>query len=234
MKTLRVIRPGTIHYDEAFSLQLRLVEEVIHRGDGSLGYLLLLQHPPVITIGRSGSRDNILVGDEELQRRGIDVRESNRGGDVTYHARGQVVGYPIISLRPFGRDIHGYLRRLEGVIIAALAGYGIRATRIAGRTGVWVARDEAAPRKIASIGVAVRRWVAYHGFALNVSIDPREFEIIRACGIEGVQMTSMERELGKPLDCDAVADTLCECFAGEFGFEVEPISPAACAGEVRK
>jgi len=204
-------------YDPALRLQRKLVEELKAAETPDYAYLLLLQHHPVITVGRSGSDDNVLARPEELERRGVEVRETNRGGDVTYHGPGQVVGYPIISLLSHGKDVHAYMRRLESVLIGTLARYGIDAHRVSRKTGVWVG-DE----KVASIGIAVTRWVAWHGFALNVSTGPADFELIRPCGLEGVKMTSMEELLGRAVEIDEVADVLAQEFAREFGMEVEP------------
>jgi len=211
-RRLIILRWPTLAYDEALAFQRRLVADYAGRPRDE-GTLILLEHPPVITIGRSGSRRNILARDAELARAGVAVRETNRGGDVTYHGPGQVVGYPILPLAFHGRDVHAYLRRLERVLILALADFGIRAFRRDGLTGVWTEAG-----KIASIGVAIARWVAYHGFALNVAPNLAHFDLIHPCGLEGVRMTSMEKLLGSAPPREAVEQRLVRHFAAEFHF----------------
>lgn len=180
---------GRVDYAAAGALQERLVAE---RRRGEAGdTLLLLEHPPVITFGRGASRANLVADQAELARRGIALHESGRGGDVTYHGPGQLVGYPVIALPAGRRDAHRYLRDLEQALIRTAAGYGIRARRIAGLTGVWVG-DE----KLAAIGVRLSTgWITSHGFALNVSTDLRDFETIVPCGISDRGVTSLARLL---------------------------------------
>lgn len=180
---------GRVDYAAAGALQERLVAE---RRRGEAGdTLLLLEHPPVITFGRGASRANLVADQAELARRGIALHESGRGGDVTYHGPGQLVGYPVIALPAGRRDAHRYLRDLEQALIRTAAGYGIRARRIAGLTGVWVG-DE----KLAAIGVRLGTgWITSHGFALNVSTDLRDFETIVPCGISDRGVTSLARLL---------------------------------------
>lgn len=179
---------GATPYRRGLAIQQALVDA---RAAGRTGdWLLFPDHPPVLTIGRSPSAGNLRVPRETLERRGIELFEVSRGGDVTWHGPGQLVGYAIVDLGRRGRDLHAHLRALEAGLIAALAGFGVTGRRVAGRTGVWVAE-----RKIASIGVAVRRWVTYHGFALNVCPDLSQFELIHPCGLHGVTMTSLEQEL---------------------------------------
>jgi len=180
---------GVVPYGEALDLQRRLAEERIA---GRIpDTLLLLEHPPVITLGRGWKQSSLPVDPEGLRRRGIDVFEIERGGDVTYHGPGQLVGYPILDLQAHTPDLHWYLRQLEAALIAALAGFGIAAERNAGYTGVWTQG-----RKIASIGIHVKQWVTWHGFALNVTTDLSPFSLIVPCGIPDVVMTSIEREAG--------------------------------------
>ncbi len=205
---------GRESYESALAIQRRLLEEV-KADENSPAYLLLLEHdPPVITLGRSAGSEHILASQEQLSREGIEVRESARGGDVTYHGPGQLVGYPIIRLTRSGRTVRGYVRSLEEVIIRLLGRFGLSARRREGLTGVWVG-DE----KIAAIGVAVSRWVAWHGFALNVSMDLSHFDFIVPCGIDGCKVTSMERLLASEVSIQEVKKQLVECMAEVFGFE---------------
>jgi lipoyl(octanoyl) transferase len=183
---------GLMPYDRALELQLMALNA---RAEGRIpDLLLLLEHPPVITLGRSADPANVLAAPAELARRGIAVREAGRGGDVTLHAPGQLVGYPIVDLRARGRDVHRYLRDLEEVLIRALEGWGIRSHRIAGATGVW-----AGSGKVAAIGVGVKRWVTHHGFALNVATDLSLFDMIVPCGLVGKEVTSVTRLLGREI-----------------------------------
>jgi lipoate-protein ligase B len=187
---LHVQRLGLVRYAEALELQTELRDR---RLAGEVGdTVLLLEHPDVVTFGRGASGEHARLSDEQLRARGYDVERVNRGGDVTWHGPGQLIGYPILDLAKRGRDVHVYLRELEGVLIDALADFGIAARRRDGYTGVWL--DEAS--KIASIGVGVRRWVTLHGFALNVDCDLERFDVIVACGLTGVRMTSMREQLG--------------------------------------
>jgi lipoate-protein ligase B len=178
---------GSVPYGEALELQRALAEDRIA---GRIpDTLLLLEHPPVITLGRGTRQTSLPIDPEALKRRGVEVFEIERGGDVTYHGPGQLVGYPIIDLRQHKPDLHWYLRRLEDVLISSLAGFGIPAERREKYTGVWTRG-----RKIASIGIHVRQWVTWHGFALNVTTDLSPFSLIVPCGIPDVVMTSIEKE----------------------------------------
>jgi lipoate-protein ligase B len=174
--------------------------------------LLLLEHPPVITLGRAGSADHLLRTEAQLAAGGVELVASDRGGDITFHGPGQVVGYAIVDLAPRGRDLHRYLRDLESVVIRALEEFGIRAGRAEGLTGVWVAEA-----KVAAIGIRVSRWIAHHGFALNVRTDLSYFDLIVPCGIRGRTVTSMEALLGGPVDREEVEDALARAFAVVFG-----------------
>lgn len=185
---------GTVPYAEALSLQQQLLEA--RRKGACADRLLLLEHPPVITLGRAADEAHLLVDRAELAARGVEVHRVSRGGDVTYHAPGQIVGYAIVDLAARGsRDVHRFLRLHEEALIDALAGLGVAAARVPGMTGVFVAGAEP-PRKIASIGIGLRGWVSWHGFALNVDPDLAGFEAIVPCGLRGVEMTSVARELG--------------------------------------
>lgn len=180
---------GATSYRDGLRLQQALVEA---RAGGRTGdWLLFPDHPPVLTVGRSPSAGGLKVSRAELEKRGIELFEVARGGDITWHGPGQLVVYTICDLEAHGRDLHRFLRSLEGALIAVLESYGIAGERVPGRTGVWVAGE-----KIASIGVAVRRWVSYHGVALNVQPDLRFFDLINPCGLSGIQMTSLAARLG--------------------------------------
>jgi len=180
---------GCISYDAAYRLQRRLWQE---RAAGEIpDQLLLLEHPPVITLGRNSRKEHLLASADRLARLGVEVRETDRAGDITYHGPGQLVGYPILDLKPDRMDVLRYLRDLEEVLIQVLEHFGIFCSRREGYTGVWVEE-----RKIASIGVKISRWVTYHGFALNVSTDLSAFDLIVPCGIRSVKVTSVQQELG--------------------------------------
>lgn len=196
----RVWRPGLVEYRDAQALQDRLVNRRRHE---SADLLVLLEHPLVITFGRKPSQNNLLWTREALAAAGIDCVTSQRGGDVTLHGPGQLVGYPIVDLNPSQRDLHRYLRQLETILVRTLADFDLAGTTLAGQTGVWVE-----DRKIASIGIAVRHWISYHGFSLNIDNDLAAFDTIVPCGLPGVEMTSMRRELNQPVDKNQVADRL--------------------------
>lgn len=181
-----VFEVGTIGYTEALELQNRLVELCRRETIGDV--LLLLEHPPVLTIGRDGGHEHIKVQIEELRKQGVEILATNRGGNVTYHGPGQLVGYPILNLHNMKTDAHWYLRSLENVLIETLSKLDIEAGRISGKTGVWVGGE-----KIASIGVAIRHWITYHGFALNVAPDLSHFEWINPCGYPDAVMTSIQK-----------------------------------------
>jgi lipoyl(octanoyl) transferase len=197
MRKLEVRRLGVVPYDEALAMQRALVEE--RRADRVPDLLLLLEHPAVITLGvRGGGRSHVLAGEEELARLGIEVHETGRGGDVTYHGPGQIVGYPILDLRPDRCDVHRYVRDLEEVMIRVCADYDVTAGRVAGLTGAWVGRE-----KIGAIGVRISRWITSHGFAFNVGTRLDDFNLIVPCGIADRGVTSLEQVTGRRL---AVAD----------------------------
>jgi lipoate-protein ligase B len=201
----KVWRPGRVRYRDAQAFQADLVDR---RRDWNHDLLILLEHPPVITFGRKTEQDNLLWDQKTLQAAGIDCVPSQRGGDITLHGPGQLVGYPIVDLNHYCRDLHRYLRQLEEILILTLADFGLAGEALSGKTGVWVEG-----RKIASIGIAVRRWISYHGFAMNVDNDLSVFDAIIPCGLPGVTMTSIRRELGEPVAGDQVAEAL----IGHFG-----------------
>jgi lipoyl(octanoyl) transferase len=215
MRRLDVRRLGRIRYADGLDLQAKLVAD---RQAGTIpDTLLLLEHDPVFTLGRNARRDNVLFSEEALGKKGFDVFESGRGGDVTYHGPGQVVGYPIFDLSPDRRDVHRYVRDLEEVMIRGCADYGIEAGRIEGLTGAWVG-DE----KIGAIGVRISRWVTSHGFALNVGTDLAPFDLIVPCGIRDRGVTSLERLLGRAVPLEQAMDRLVTHFAAVFGCEIVP------------
>lgn len=210
MRTLEVRRLGVVRYDAALDLQRRLVEQ---RRAGTVGdLLLLLEHPPVLTLGvrRDGGRSNILASDVDLASRAIDVFETGRGGDVTYHGPGQIVGYPIVDLNPDRRDVHKYVRDLESVLMLAASDFGIQTSRVEGLTGVW-AGDE----KLAAIGIRISRWITSHGFALNHTTDLANFGLIVPCGIADRGVTSLAR-LGGTATRDDVEARIIARFAEVF------------------
>lgn len=201
---------GAVPYHEAWELQRDLAG---HRTAGRIpDTLLLLTHPPVITLGKGGTPAHLLGTPAELARQGIEFVETDRGGDITFHGPGQIVGYAIVDLAPRGRDLHLYLRDLEEVVIRALADSGIAAGRAPGMTGVWV--DDA---KVAAIGIRVSKWVTHHGFALNVDTDLSHFDLIVPCGIADRRVTSMAELLGGPVDRAAVEEDLAQAFEAVFG-----------------
>ena len=202
--------PGRVPYGEALELQTALRDQ---RMAGEIpDTVLLLEHPDVITFGR-GSKPENAPSEAALREAGYEVFHVNRGGDVTYHGPGMLVGYPILDLERHGADLHAYLRTLEGVLIETLADHGIAGIRRDGYAGVWL--DER--RKIASIGVGVRRWISMHGFALNVNCDPRRFDMIVPCGLHGVEMVSMSGVLGRPVDLEEVRGRVEQGLRKTFG-----------------
>ena len=214
---LEVRRLGVVPYAEAEELQRQLVRQ---RQAGQVGdLLLLLEHPHVITLGVAArhSRANVLASYGELERRGVELRDVRRGGDVTYHGPGQLVGYPVISLKPDRCDVHRYVRDLEDTLIRTAARFGVVATRRSGLTGVWVG-DE----KLGAIGVRLSRWVTSHGFALNVTTDLGYFGLIRPCGLVDKGVASLATLTRCPPSVGAVADVAAACFAEVFGRRIAP------------
>jgi lipoyl(octanoyl) transferase len=209
MNELWVIRCGAVPYEEARQAQGRLA--AARQADRIPDLLLLLEHPPVYTRGRRSQPAELPMGEDWYRAQGIEVRDTDRGGAVTYHGPGQLVGYPIVSLQPYGDDVHAYVRRLERVMVEALGEHGVAAGPIEEMTGVW-----AGERKIGSIGVHVSRGVTTHGFAINVNNDLQPFEWIVPCGIEGCRVTSLTRELGVEQDFAAFAETVAERFAAVY------------------
>lgn len=208
---LEVRRLGSVSYGEGLALQDRLVRE---RRAGEIGdTLLLLEHPHVITLGTGSHAENVLIGPEERARRGIELFPTGRGGDVTYHGPGQLVGYPILDLKPDRCDLHRYLRDLEEALILLVGEFGLVGTRREGMTGVWVG-----DRKIAAIGVRVSSgWITSHGFALNVNTDLAFFDSIIPCGITDYGVTSLSAELDGPVEMGVVEDAAARQLAAMFG-----------------
>ena len=206
-----VRRLGRVPYADALALQRELVEE---RRQGRIGdVLLLVEHPHVLTLGvrGDGGRSHILATPDVLRARGVDVHETGRGGDITYHGPGQVVGYPIVDLKPDRCDVHRYVRDLEEVLIRVAADYGLAGERVAGLTGVWIGGE-----KVAAIGVRIARWVTSHGFALNVTTDLDYFNLIVPCGISDRGVTSLSKLVGRPIDRGEVEDRVIQRFSEVF------------------
>lgn len=218
--SLHIVRLGTRAYAEVLELQREIARARIS-GAIAEDVLLLVEHPPVVTLGRSAKDCHLAVSPELLAARGVDLFEVERGGDITFHGPGQLVGYPIVDLKRHRQDLHWYLRQVEESLIRGLAPFGVHGSRVPGLTGVWVEQDTAglphAPRKIASIGVHARGWVTWHGFALNVHTDLSYFDLMVPCGIQGVTMTSVALESAQDNPsfaavADAVAGAVAEVF----------------------
>ena len=226
---------GLIPYAEAWEIQTRIHQELIarktaYRQAGSSGLpqppprhtLLFCEHPPVYTLGKSGSLSNLLLTEQELQQEGIEFFKINRGGDITYHGPGQIVGYPIFDMEYFFTDVHRYVRYLEEGVIRTLAEYGLESMRVQGYTGVWLPATNGKPeRKICAIGVHMSRWVTLHGFAFNIQPQLEHFNHIIPCGIqdEDKRVTSLAIESGTTLDMEEVKSRLLRHFAELFGFD---------------
>jgi lipoyl(octanoyl) transferase len=219
-RELWVVGLGRTAYADALALQ-RAAARARISGAIPQDLLLLVEHPPVVTLGRTAKAQNLVAAPDYLRSRGVELFEVERGGDVTFHGPGQLVGYPIIDLKRHRQDLHWYLRQVEEALIRVIGEYRIGGERSAGYTGVWTrgaaTAQPHAPRKIASIGVHARDWVTWHGFALNVSTDLSYFDLIVPCGISGVDMTSMSRELGTPVASAGVEAAAARAFAHVFG-----------------
>jgi lipoyl(octanoyl) transferase len=218
---LNLLQLGRTPYAEGLELQRQLIEA---RHDGRIGNtLVLLEHPPVLTLGRNSSRSNILASDEFLACRGVEVHEINRGGDVTYHGPGQLVGYPIFDLRSFTPRLGAvdFVRRMEEALIRACGDFGVQTTRVPGRTGVWtMAGGTVLEKKIAAIGVHIARGITSHGFALNVDPDLRDFQLIVPCGISDREVTSLELEADPPPPMETVRNAVARQFGRIFDHQV--------------
>lgn len=214
---LSVVKLGLIEYQAALDLQMRILK--LSQQEAIEDVLLLLEHPPVLTVGVNGKDNNILINEDLLDEMGISVFHSNRGGDVTYHGPGQAVVYPIINLNHFGKDVKDHVRRLEQISIGLMKDeYGLIADRKHGFPGVWVGND-----KITAIGCAVKRWVTMHGFAFNVNTNLEHFKWINPCGFTDKGVTSLEKLLGQSQDMDIVMSHIIKHFTALFPIEPEMI-----------
>jgi lipoyl(octanoyl) transferase len=228
MKSCYIVDVGLIGYAQAWELQKRLVAA---RKNGAIeDVLLLCEHPHVITLGRNGKREHLLASEQVLRQKGVEFHSSDRGGDITYHGPGQLVGYPILNLGAIRKDVVWYVRMLEEVMIRAAAEFGITAERVTGKTGIWVRRasESNAPgvteEKLGAIGVHISRWVTSHGFAYNVSTDLRYFDLIVPCGIAGRKATSLEKILGRAVTRKEVVQPVVQNFGEVFGLEMRETS----------
>lgn len=220
---------GILDYQEAWDRQEEIFGSIVqsktHNRSNNTdtptrNYLIFVEHPHVYTLGKSGKPENLLLDEKQLTEKEASFYKINRGGDITYHGPGQIVGYPILDLDNFFTDIHLYLRTLEEAVILTLADYGISAGRYPGYTGVWLDADNENARKICAMGVRCSRWVTMHGFAFNVNADLGYFKHIVPCGIDDKDVTSMERELGHPVDIAEVKEVLKKHIAALFGMEI--------------
>jgi lipoyl(octanoyl) transferase len=221
LKECLTIDVGLTGYAEAYALQQRVVAA---RKAGAIeDVLLLCEHPHVITQGRNGKREHLLVSENVLRQKGLEYYETSRGGDITYHGPGQIVGYPILNLGAIRRDVVWYVRTLEEAMIGATAEFGITAERVAGKTGIWV-RAGNTEEKLAAIGVHISRWVTSHGFAYNVSTDLRNFDLIVPCGIADRKATSLEKLLGRQVEQKEVAPRIAKHLGELLGLETKESS----------
>lgn len=224
---------GSLAYQEAWDLQKRIQSRLIHAKrstppEVTPHVLLTVEHPPVFTLGKSGNAGNLLVSEGHLTTRGASFVKVDRGGDITFHGPGQLVGYPILDLDRVFTDIHRYLRALEEIIIRTCADFGLSAGRSDGRTGVWIKADERGPeRKICAMGIRCSRWVSMHGFAFNMNTDLSWFNHIIPCGISDRSVTSLQKELGNSVDELEVRDRVLMHFADVFGASLQEYSGAA-------
>src|SRR5450631_4372047 len=230
MKICYSVDVGLMGYAEAWELQKRLVAA---RKIGAIeDVLLLCEHPHVITLGRNSKRENLLASEQVLRQKGVEFHASDRGGDITYHGPGQLVGYPILNLGAIRKDVVWYVRMLEEAMIRATAEFAVAAVRVGGKTGIWVQGTQATPvaeiteEKLGAIGVHISRWVTSHGFAYNVSTDLRYFDLIVPCGISGRKATSLEKILGRAVSREEVMQPLVRHFGEVFGLHMREASLA--------
>ena len=229
-RTIQLIELGLKSYQEALAVQEKLFNQTIgikranrnqKKQTPTENYLLWVEHTPVITLGKSGKSEHLLLDENQLNEKGIEYYPTNRGGDITFHGPGQLVGYPILDLDNFFTDIHKYLRFLEEAIILILEEYGLKGARSDGETGVWLDVGTPFARKICAMGVKASRWVTMHGFALNINTDLSYFEYIVPCGIQGKAVTSLEKELGRNVPFEEVKTKLKVHFAHLFEAEMQ-------------
>ncbi len=218
MKECLVVELGLIRYTEACTLQRALV--TARKADAVPDVLLLCEHPHVITLGRNGQRQHLLASDLLLRQMGVEFCETDRGGDITYHGPGQIVGYPILKLSEIRRDVVWYVRQLEEAMIRTTAEFSVTARRVDGKTGIWADVSGAGEEKLGAIGVHLSQWVTSHGFAYNVSTDLRFFDFIVPCGIAGKRATSLEKLLDRAVQSAEVSSRLARHFGSIFGFEM--------------
>ena len=234
MKSCQIIDLGMIGYAEACALQKRIV--TARKTDAIEDVLLLCEHPHVITLGRNAKREHLLAAEHVLKQKGVELHATDRGGDITYHGPGQIVGYPILNLGEIRRDVVWYVRTLEEIMIRTTAEFGIQAVREPGKTGIWVDAAQsssalatrhsplATSEKLGAIGVHISRWVTSHGFAYNVSTDLRFFDLIVPCGIADRKATSLEKILGRNIERKEIAPHLVKHFGEVFGLEMKQAS----------
>jgi len=228
-KKVKITELGFLPYSEAWDIQEEYFSNTIavkrqnRQLDSSIlteNHLLLVEHPPVFTLGKSGKIDHLLLKEEVLKSKGIAFFKTNRGGDITFHGPGQLVGYPILDLDNFFTDIHKYLRYLEEIIIKTLSDFGLNSARSDGETGVWLDLDTPFARKICAMGVRASRWVTMHGFALNINTDLSYFDYIVPCGIQGKGVTSIAKELKREVDPSIVKAAVLKHFSEVFEVEI--------------
>jgi lipoyl(octanoyl) transferase len=221
LNNCQIVDLGLMGYAEAWALQKRIV--AARKAGATEDVLLLCEHPHVITQGRNGNRENLLVSDHILRQKGVEFHATDRGGDITYHGPGQIVGYPILNLAAIRRDVGWYVRALEEAMLRATSEFGIAAARVPGKTGIWVQRG-ATEEKLAAIGVHLSRWVTSHGFAYNVSTDLRYFDLIVPCGIADRKPTSLEKLLGRSVKREEVAPRIANHLSEVFGLNLREVS----------
>jgi lipoyl(octanoyl) transferase len=222
VKNCQIVDLGLIGYAEAYALQKRVV--AARKADAIGDVLLLCEHTPVITQGRNGKREHLLVSENMLRQRNVEFYETSRGGDITYHGPGQLVGYPILNLGAIRKDVVWYVRMLEEVMIRTTTEFGMEAYRIEGKTGIWVAVASGVEEKLGAIGVHISRWVTSHGLAYNVSTDLRNFDLIVPCGIAGRKAASLEKLLERAVNLKEVAPQISKHFGEVFGLEMQESS----------
>jgi lipoyl(octanoyl) transferase len=225
MNACLIVDLGWISYTDGYALQQRVV--AARKAGAIADVLLLCEHPHVITLGRNGKRENLLASEHVLRQKGVEFHATNRGGDITYHGPGQIVGYPILNLANMKTDVHWYVRTLEQGMIRASSDFGVTAFRIPGKTGIWVeteGQDGVSEEKLAAIGVHISRWVTSHGFAYNVATDLRYFDLIVPCGISDRKATSLEKLLSRSVSLSEVKPRLVDHLAELFSLAPRALS----------